>query len=721
MKYSDPRPTCVFDQEVLPNYYSIAFMNVETLESVVIEMYDGVELDRVKIAKIVRNYRLVGANNKHYDNPILALAMKKGTTCAMLKRASDDIIVGGMRSWGRDGFYATHNCDLPQFMDDIDVWEVDPGSPNRQSLKIRGARLHCRTIQEFPFAHDQWLTMEDIEVARTYVTNDLLVTRDMYLELKSQIALRERMSDEYDVDLRSKSDAQMAEAIMRVELERIFGRKLYPDDDIDLSKTFRYDLPKNIKFKTPAMQALAKEIGEIDFTLKKNGDVEKPKALSDKKILLGSMVYTMGLGGLHSTEESVSYFADEDNLLIDRDVVSYYPRIILNNKLFPPKLGHSFLKVFERLFIRRLRAKKIGEADIAETLKIVLNGTFGKTGSIWSILYSPKMLLQITLTGQLSLFMFIEELVLAGFEVISANTDGVVTKVPRHRRADFDAIVFDWELDTGYDTEETVYTSVHSRDVNSYCAIYVDKKSGKKVAKLKGNIGPCGPGLKGASGLKKNPTMQIASDAAVAFLISAKKIEDTIRECTDIRKFVVVRKSTKPVYKDGDPVGKALRWYYSTEERGKVLLAGHPPTSAQAREYNLAKSHSEQDGKDPLPTQATVNRSEGARLCLTLPEFDECPPDLDRDLYIREAYAILQDVGYGAFDPALAGRSGMFLGIQKGQKTLHYVRAESGVAVCDKEMKSIRNPWTEYGSASATQRICKKCREGIGHEVEQTV
>ena len=38
---------------------------------------------------------------------------------------------------------------------------------------------------------------------------------------------------------------------------------------------------------------------------------------------------------------------------------------------------------------------------IANALKIVVNGSFGKFGSRYSILYSPDLMLQVTITGQL--------------------------------------------------------------------------------------------------------------------------------------------------------------------------------------------------------------------------------------------------------------------------------------------------------------------------------
>ncbi|MEG7688959.1 hypothetical protein U2044_15310, partial [Listeria monocytogenes] len=65
--------------------------------------------------------------------------------------------------------------------------------------------------------------------------------------------------------------------------------------------------------------------------------------------------------------------------------------------------------------------------------KIMINGTFGKTGSQYSVLFAPTMLIQTTITGQLSILMLIEWHEHYGIPVISANTDGIVINCPRDK------------------------------------------------------------------------------------------------------------------------------------------------------------------------------------------------------------------------------------------------------------------------------------------------
>ena len=105
----------------------------------------------------------------------------------------------------------------------------------------------------------------------------------------------------------------------------------------------------------------------------------------------------------------------------------------------------------------------------------------------------------------------------------------------------------------------------------------------------------------------------------------------------------------------------------------------------------------------------TVPASQGAKPCMEFP--DQLPDDIDYDRYIREAYAILQDVGLEGIDPALRGRSGTFYGRKEKQKTLHLVEASTGVALCGAERDSIRSAWVEYRHIPEGHKLCSKCKK----------
>lgn len=695
-QYSLKRKEAVFDLEVFRNYFAVAFKCCETGRWKRFELFPGGTFDRAGVAKVLRNFRIFGFNSISFDMPILMAAMQ-GMNCQELKMVCDTIINERLiyfKTYERFGINKP-----PIFVDHVDLMNVSPGSPNNSmggkssgewpSLKLYGGRLHTKKIQEMPVDVHVELNKGQIERVRGYHVNDLDVTIDLLSDLRTQIELRAIMSDEYGVDLRSKSDAQIAEAVIKAEVERMSGNTVAKPKIVP--GRFHYHPPAFVEYKTEVLQNLLRTVREAKFTIGHDGKVYEPPEIESMKIPLGIQTYTFGIGGLHSTEKRVAYVPDGTFTLRDRDVTSYYPRTILNTGLFPKQLGMYFPKVYDRIVVRRVAAKDAGDKNTAETLKIVLNGTFGKLGQGTSILYAPNLLIQTTITGQLAILMLIERLELAGITVISANTDGIVSKVPKELEARFFWICHDWEVDTGYGTEEVEYSAIYSRDVNNYIALYKekDKVTGeiKTKAKRKGAYGERGPGLSGAAGQKHNPDAEICSIAVTEYLKNGTPMETTIEECEDFRKFVIVRRVKGGAVLGDEYIGKVVRWYQAVGM-----------TDCLRYETNGNK----------------VPSSDGAKPAMVLP--DELPDDIDYQWYINEAYAILADIGASEGDPALAGRTGIMLATAPEQKTVHRVKLPSGVAMCGKELSNVRSKWREFLTMPSGLRLCSKCAKCVDED-----
>lgn len=673
--HTTPRPTAVFDIETYVNYFLVCFRRVDRDTPRAFEFYKGHPLDVETIKRILRNHRVVSFNGRSYDVPMLTLALS-GATNAQLKRASDDIILGDLRPWQ---FEEKYEVKPPAYLDHIDLIEVAPG---QAGLKIYGGRIHSKRMQDLPIEPDEIITPEQRPTLVAYCGNDLQTTIDLYNTLLPQVELRNTMSVQYGEDLRSKSDAQIAEAVIRSQVQKLTGRRVMKPDFSTVDRTFRYRAPSYIQYQTEQLKEVLRLVQNAKFVVSSNGSVEMPKALADAKIEIGKGVYRMGIGGLHSSEKSTSHVVDDNTILVDRDVASYYPSIILTQSLAPKHLGSPFLKVYRKIVEERLNAKrqvelcnKSGDKDgaarnkvVADSLKITINGSFGKFGSKYSTLYSPNLMIQVTVTGQLSLLLLIETLELRGIPVVSANTDGIVIKCPKEKYDLMNAIILDWEIATGFETEETRYRALHSRDVNNYIAIGVNGK-----VKTKGAFA--------YAGLQKNPSNEVCIDAVVAYLRDGTPIEDTIDACEDIRKFVTIRQVRGGAHKDGEYLGKAVRYYYAEGEAGTIKY---------------------------VTNGNIVPRTEGAKPLMELP--DSLPNDIDYEFYCREAYAILDDLGVDFDDNQYAGRTGLMLARRPDQKTIHHVRLPKGVALCGHKPKSRREPWVEYQAQPENMRLCSKCK-----------
>jgi len=603
------REKLVFDIECYENYFLIAFTSLASGKVICFERTTNHDFNRDKLQWIVNTFCLVSFNGINYDLPILAMALA-GKTNSQMKAATNEIILNGTRGSDVLRSYKVKSIK-PNHIDLIEV------APLRASLKIYGGRLHVPRMQDLPFHPETLLSHEQMAIVRWYCVNDLTGTAFLHEALKEQLSLRESLSSEYGMDLRSKSDAQIAEAVIAEEMEKLNGRRAQKPV-IEPGTCYQYRVPHFIKYESPLMNWALNIVRNARFIVSEDGNIGMPAELKELKLQIANGVYRMGIGGLHSSEQCAAHYADENTLLIDRDVTSYYPYIILNQGLYPQHLGPNFLHVYRQLVDRRIAAKHAGNKVIDDSLKITINGSFGKLGSKYSVLYSPDLLIQVTVTGQLSLLMLIERLELRGITVVSANTDGIVIKCPKHLEPTLNEIVKQWESDTGFETKDTQYLAVFSRDVNNYIAV---KKKYDKERKVWLNE-PDGCKTKGAyakTGLQKNPTNQICVDALIEFLTKGTPIQSTIRNCTDIRKFVSVRTVSGGAVKDGHYLGKSIRWYYAADEEGEIIYA--------------------KNGNK-------VPRSEGAKPIMDIPP--SLPQDVDYEWYEQEAERMLQDIGYTA-------------------------------------------------------------------------
>lgn len=602
---ADLRVVC--DVECLPNYFMVGFRNLARTKTVNFERYedeDGnviINFDTKALQAVMSKRETITFNGRNYDEIIISLAIQ-GHSCAYLKEVSDSIIGGKMKRWDVEEAYDVRI----QNFNSIDLIEVAKG---KAGLKMYAARIHSQEIRELPTDHAAFVTPQDRVNILDYNGVDLDDTIDIYNFLLPQIRLREVMSKEYDIDLRSKSDAQIAEAVIKKELQKLTGKKYYKPT-FDQKKTFKFKSPDFIKFKSKNLQEMLSNIQTCAFTVGEGGKPIMHPDLADEDgnfyIDVCGTQYKMGMGGLHSCEKSKSHRATQFVKLYDRDVRSYYPTIIINQKLFPSQLGREFLKIIAGFIARRLHAKDIGDKVISECLKIVLNGSFGKFGSKWSILYSPELLIQTTLTGQLSLLMLIETLNLNGIPVVSANTDGVVIKCHVDKRKRMLDIVKAWEIAGNYETEEVEYSALYSRDVNSYIAI-----------KTNGEVKTKGPyaGL----AIDKNPTNQICVNAVVKKITEGIPISQTIMDGMDVRDFLTARTVAGGAHKDGEYVGKVVRWYNSTDTNTTINY---------------------------IDKNKKVGKSQGGMPLMVLPKDNAIPDDLDWNHYINQSYSMLRDVAF---------------------------------------------------------------------------
>lgn len=624
----------VLDCEVYPNYFLVAFKMLDTGKTVTIESRGPdscLSEDQIrKLNTIMHKRRTFGFNSRNYDIPIILYALQ-GESCEKIHQMSDYIIDNRSQGWQT---LSKFNLYKPEGVSHFDIQEPTPGV--MVSLKLYGGRINSKRLQDLPIAPGTMLSNDDMDDISLYCINDLNTTIDVFREIEDRIELRFDMSKQYKQDLLSKSDAQIAEAVIKSELQKKDPKKKLYKPNIPAGITYRYKVPDFISFRSEQLNEALDVIRNIDFELDKKGSIKEPDELKKMKIELGCSKYKVGIGGIHSTEKSQVVIPSENQILADRDVAAYYPNIILNLGLYPKHLGESFLDVYRTIVETRMTAKRAKNKVVNESLKIVINGSFGKLGSKWSILYSPDLMMAVTLTGQLSLLMLIETLEDAGINVISANTDGFVSLMPKDKYDLYDSLCFDWEQATNFDLEETVYRALYSRDVNNYLAVMMNGDTKGKGALTLG-------------GINKNPSASICVTAVIDLLTKRKPIQKTIRQCSDVTQFLSVRTVKGGATWKGEYLGRVVRWIYSTD--GEPIFYKEVKDLKGAELHNDGEYYRYIDGWEPKKIKYVkhnkVAKSDGARPIM---ELGELPDDIDYERYIEESFSLLETLGVDIFN-----------------------------------------------------------------------
>lgn len=583
--------TWVFDTETLPNRTLFCARRDEDGEWFDLWLHQPGAPEQLRRFMSQPGATFVGFNSLSFDRVVVA-AMCAGRSSSDIKRITTDLIENEMASWK-----VMRKYSLPDLgYDHIDLIEV---APSFVGLKAYGARMHMPLLQDMPIAHDQEITTEQEDTVLSYCHNDVLTTQELMRRLEPELMLRVEMSKQYNTDMRSKSDAQMAEQayITSMGLQR---------QENKVPATVKYNPPAFLKFKDHALQALLERVSEHVFDMnQKTGHVILPDFLGVEQVTFGSGTYQLGVGGIHSThDKSVCHVAGDD-VICDIDAASFYPSIILECGFVPEGLGQRFVDEYRLIRTRRLEAKRSGDKATDATLKISLNGTFGKLASRYSVLYAPDLMLAVTLTGQFTLLMLIEWLEHAGAVTLSANTDGIAIRYPRSLEDTVQQVVSRFSSVSRFEFEFTPYRTLAMKDVNNYFAVKTDRK-----VKARGIYAP--------TSLKKNLTAAVCATAVGERLAKGVPLLETIKNAR-FEDFLSARNVTGGGQQAGEYLGKVVRWYYSSDKSLEPLR--------YVKNGNL------------------VPKTEGARACMTLPPSGEFPEDLDYDWYLRESLRIMKDVG----------------------------------------------------------------------------
>lgn len=381
-----------------------------------------------------------------------------------------------------------------------------------------------------------------------YNDNDVFICCELVRMNQEEIRLRYMISKEYEINVLSASRSTIADKVIVKLYSKFTG--LHPKRFID-TKTIRRKievseiLSDKIQFLSPQLNDLLQSLRFLVLRGEK-GEFERTFTYAGTS-------YTLATGGLHSNEIPAIYVADDKQTIVDRDVTSYYPNLIRSLKVCQKHLNpKAWFRIADTIVDERTEHKhlakdkslslilQIKHFTAAACLKIVANaGIFGKMGSEKSFLCDKKAMYKVTINGQLFLLMLIERLEDAGIHVISANTDGIVTIVPKGLEETADNICHWWEKHLGLELEFTSYSKYITEGVNSYLTVKTD---GKK--KFKGRMNP----KMYLEDLSKGYNSPIVAKAVTEYFINGTPVMETLRNSKSILDFCRTQNVNRKYY-----------------------------------------------------------------------------------------------------------------------------------------------------------------------------
>ena len=572
----------IYDIETMQELFLIGIYNPESKTYTEFEVSkDKNQLDGyMRFIEQHPEYYWVGYNNLRFDSQVIEWILRNYEdwheltaleTAAKIAQKAADII--------HDANYDV----FPEYREEwltlkqIDVFKVNHyDNKNRMvSLKRLEFEMDLENIEEMPIHHTKTnMTDEEIQLTKDYCKNDVMATYEFYkvttgntehplYKGNNQIELRQDIEEEFGIPCLNYSDSKIGDEMIK---KFYCQEKNIQYSDLPRKGLFRTEVKVRhciadyITFQTPKLQEFLKAISKEKLTIK--DEFKESVEFYDN-------TYTFAKGGLHTENKPKIFEADADHIIVDWDVSSYYPAIIINNGKYPHHLGPEFLRGYKTMFDKRLELKPLAKKDkkikgIVGALKLAVNSVYGKSSDMQSWIYDRQLTMFTTITGELSLLMLIEAYELAGINIISANTDGVTIKVHNDKVEKMHELNKWWMDLTSYELERTDYSKIIFSTVNDYLAIKTDgeiKKKGDFLTDFE---------------LHKNKSARVVPIALEQFFVNDVPVADTIRNHTNIYDYCLRQKASKDFHYEGHSketktvYNKLIRYYVSNT--GEKLL-----------------------------------------------------------------------------------------------------------------------------------------------------
>lgn len=685
----------VYDIEVFQNIFHCSAINTETKEihkfeisprknqlSELISFFKQVNLpvswndNYTTNCSIDSDKIFCGYNNLHYDNPVINYIIEYEH---VLAEKPVSVITNSIFNLSREITNSGENIEkwkrwkYQVWFDSFDILTMLYSNKLRVGLKEIQVTMQYKNVQEFVCDWSKPLPIEDFDSMIDYNINDIESTSALLDRCKKDIDLRLAIEDEYGVKVLSKDGVNIGMKILTHKYLEKTGLTWW--DIKDLRSPQAYIPLKDvilpfIKYDSPILKSVLDEM--------KTQVVSPGRKGYEKNFVFGGLRYTVGVGGIHSKNDPEIIIPAEDEMLIDIDVASLYPSMLIEYGFYPKHLGPEFLEVYSQIRSERIEAKHNGDKIKDSTLKLALNGLSGNLQNEHNFCYSPFAVMQIRINGQLLLLMLAEKLVELGCRIVQANTDGLFVLLKKSIYDKVNIVCREWEQLTKLTLEEDRFEAMYQYAINDYIAVkegyakkkhefrdftaVMDPKTGDHIkygaTNAKGetyrNMDEIRKDYIKTKGmfitevlLGKGLSPKIIPEAIIKYFVDEIPVEDTIKGCTDIKKFLMSEKTGKQWHVEymNQEIQRTNRFYASTN--GGYLWKWKNVEQPESYKWNDNIKTYQEDNSKPLKEQKQYQNMLTASGVTLLNMFDEKPIE-DRKInyryYLRECYKIIEDL-----------------------------------------------------------------------------
>ena len=591
----------IYDIETMQELFLVCLYNPDTQQWHEFQVSKNTnQIDSfVRFIEAHPEHYFVGYNNLRFDAQVVEWIIRNHNgwhehsaleVCAMIAQKAADIIHDA-------------NFDVfPEFKEEwlsfkqIDLFKVHhyDNKNRRVSLKRLEFEMDLENIEEMPIHHTKTnMTDDEIELTIDYCRNDIYATYEFYLVTigetehplykgNNQIELRQDIEAEFGIPCLNYSDSKIGDEMIKkfyCQEKNIIYSELPKKGFFRKQIRMRDCIADYVAFQTPELQAFLKRMKKNVFGLQDD---------FKESIEFYGNTYSFMKGGLHTENKPKIFEADDETKIVDWDVSSYYPAIIISNGRYPQHLGKEFLRGYKAMFDKRLELKPLAKTDkkikgIVGALKLAVNSVYGKSSDMQNWIYDRQLTMFTTITGELSLMMLIEAYELSGIRIISANTDGVTIMVTNELLQKMHEINKWWMELTTYELEDTNYKKIIFSTVNDYLAIKTDgeiKKKGDFLTDFE---------------LHKNKSARIVPIALEHYYVNDVPVADTIRNHTNIYDFCLRQKASSNFHYEGTQAGKVTVYnklirYYVSKTGEKLMKIKNPDCDTNAADASQVEA-----------------------------------------------------------------------------------------------------------------------------------